>query len=282
VISIDLTRLRPGDVIFSLYPASSSLAIAAITASLFSHVMLVLYPDVWFETDGAGSGFKLIENVKAYGSLIGPCTIAVDMPYIKFDVLRFSDPLSPSQLLASINKHIAFRYPDWVEFLPLMIGLSSYPHVAERMVSAFTKERRYPTGSYCSQLVFKVLDETIGLPEFRSNGHISPGSLRRALYRKQLAERVDCRVQTASSLGDRNDQLEHKYSNLLKVTGKLRSYQYPHDSRSFDEALARTFEEMELPLDPAPFSIIDSQLRTIITRPKYFAVHDIFWPPRYR
>lgn len=282
MISIDLTKLRPGDIIFSLYPASSSLAIAAMTTSLFSHAMLVLYPDLWFETDGAGSGFKQIENVKAYGGLTGPPTIVADLPYINFDVLRLPNPPSPSQLLTSIKRHIAFRYPEPLEFLPLVVGLRSFPRLAEKLVSTLRRGKSYQTGSYCSQLVFKVLDETTVLPTFRTNGHISPGSLRRALCQQYSVARVDCRVTTTSSLGARNTQAEHGYSNLLKVTGKLRSYQYPHNRRSFDEALARTLHEMGLPLDPTLFSIMDDQLRAIITRPRYFELHDKVWPGLYR
>ena len=164
-----------------------------------------------------------------------------------------------------------------------MVGLRSFPRLAEKLVSAITKERPYQTGSYCSQLVFKVLDETIGLSTSRTSGHISPGSLRRTLYRQLSVARVDCRVKNASSLGARNSQIEHRYSNLLKVTGKLRSYQYPHNRRSFEEALAQTFQEMGLqPLDPTSFSMMDEQLRRIITRPKYFRLHGIVWPPLYR
>jgi hypothetical protein len=245
MISIDLTKLRPGDVIFSLYPASSSLAIAAMTSSLFSHAMLVLYPDVWFETDGAGSGFKRIENVQAYGGLTGPKAIVADLPYINFDILRLPKPPSSSKILGSIRNHIAFRYPEPPEFLPLMVALRSYPRLAEKLVSAITKERPYQTGSYCSQLVFKVLDETIGLSTFRTSGHISPGSLRRTLYRQHSVSRVDCRVKNASSLGARNSQLEHRYLNLLKVTVKLRSYQYPIIDDHSKRLLLRHFKRWD-------------------------------------
>lgn len=281
MISIDLTRLRPGDVIFSLYPAASSRAIAAMTGSSFSHAMLVLYPDVWFETDGAGSGFKQIENIKAYGDYPRPYEIIAELPYVKFDVLRLPNPPSLPQLLGSINEHIAFRYPSWAEFLPLMVGFNYFPRQAEALVRAITKNRSYTTGSYCSQLVFKVLDDPIGLPASRKDGHISPGSLRRALYRIPSVKKVDCSVQTAS-IRQHNAQLERQYLNLLKVTGKLRSYQYPHDRKSQEAALAQTFADMGLPLNPNSFSIMDSQLRPIISRPRYFRLHDIFWPPRYR
>ncbi len=253
-----------------------------MTMSMFSHAMLVVYPDVWFETDGAGSGFKRIENVKAYGQLTGGCTIIADLPYLKFDVLRLPNPPTSSQILTSISKHIAFRYPELFEFLPLMIGLRSFPRLAERLVGELLKKRPFGTGSYCSQLVFKILDETIGLPFGLPNGHISPGSLRRSLYRRPSITSVNCKVKNTLSLGTRNDQLEFKYANLLKVTGKLQGFQYPHNRGSFDKALAETFSEMHLPLDPALFSISADQLRTIITRPQYFGVHDVFWPTRYQ
>lgn len=281
MISIDITKLRPGDVIFSLYPAPSSLAISALTMSMFSHAMLVVYPDVWFETDGAGSGFKRIENVKAYGNLTGHCEIIAELPYLKFDVLRLDNPPTTAQILASISNHIAFRYPELVEFLPLMIGLRRFPRLAEKLVGKLVKERPFDTGSYCSQLVFKILEETIKLPINSSNGHISPGSLRRTLYKENFITTVNCKVKNTPPVAKRNQKLEHNYENLLKVTGKLKAFQYPHNRQSFDEALTETFTKMGLSLEPSHFSISAKHLRTIITCAKYFRMHDLFWASRY-
>ena len=280
--SVDLCRLRPGDVIFTLYPAASSFGTALLTRSLFSHAMIVLYPDIWFETDGAGSGFKVIEDVRAYTGDDGSCSIIADLPYIKFDVFRLPTAPPPDRILSSVARHIARRYPEPLEFLPLLVGLNRFPRFAERLVQKLGSHRAQETGSYCSQLVFKILDETVGLNTYRYNGHISPGRLRKSLIRRDGVTAIDVPTHASSATGGRDEVLEHKYSRLALVTNKLASFQYPHDRASQQAALKRTLEETGIPLDPSWVFADADALRAIITRPRYFRLHEIFWPSRYR
>jgi thiamine pyrophosphokinase len=101
--AIDLCKLRPGDVIFTSEPTSTSLFICGITGGRFSHAIIVLYPDVWFQTDGAGAGFLLIHDVHPVTTPTEQLKILAQVPGWQFSVLRPNASPLPQAILKAIG-----------------------------------------------------------------------------------------------------------------------------------------------------------------------------------
>lgn len=277
---IDLCKLRPGDVIFSRAPACVSRSIALVTGSAYSHAMIVVYPDIWFETDGAGSGFKLIEHVTCFEVRAGNYAILADLPYVRMDILRPATSVSSSRILASVQSHIALRYPDMIQFIPLFLPLRPFPKFSRGLVSLLSRKSE-DVGGYCSQMVSQILRDLFGLSVGGQDDHISPGMLRRRLLRSCGATRVGCSVVEIPDDWKRSSQLAGIYDNLLRVTSKLKAYQYPHNRASFEGALAETFKAEGIDDDPKQFSVSAPSLRSTLTKPDFFRMHEWMWSTKY-
>jgi hypothetical protein len=65
------------------------------------------------------------------------------------------------------------------------------------------------------------------------------------------------------------------------VTAKLRAYQYPQDRASFENALADTFREEGIVDDPKRYEISADLLRGILTKTRFFRMHEMIWPDKY-
>jgi hypothetical protein len=274
---IDLCKLRPGDLIFTRLPAWRSRGIALGTWSLYSHAMIVVYPDVWFETDGAGSGFKLIEDVSCFEIQTDSYAILADLPYKKLSVVRVGGSApSPDRVLEVVRDHIALAYPGWVEFIPLFLPLRPFPRIRHWLMASLSRQSEEEFGGYCSQMVSQMLRDLYGSTVGSQDDHVSPGTLRRRIL-KSGAEEVDC-FRTDNFSWKRSDRLKHVYDNLLKVTKKLKGYQYPRDRDSFEAALAETFQELGIEDDPRRFSPAVDQLKAMLTKPNFFRMHAIVWP----
>lgn len=279
---IDLCKLRPGDIVFSRAPNYISRLIACLTWSKYSHAMIVVYPDVWFETDGAGSGFKLIEDVQCFTTQIGHCAIVAHLQYVKMDVLRPNKSVTASNILQVIQHHIALKYPSPFQFIPLLLPLQCFPRAAKWLMY-FLSRGKSDAGGYCSQMISQILRGLYGLSVGGRDDHISPGMLRRRLLKSGSATNVDCSVVlSANSQGwAESISLQKSYAFLLTVTSKLREYQYPHDKVSIWRALANTFASSGIIANPKNFAISAQSLRVTLTRPQFFRMHDWFWPNKY-
>jgi hypothetical protein len=277
---LDLCKLRPGDVIFSREPAWLSRSISLLTLSAYSHAMIAVYPDIWFETSGAGSGFKLIENVNCFEVKTGKYAVLADLPYVKLDVLRLATPLLPSQILDSIHRHIALRYPSLIEFIPLFFLLRPFPALSRRLVSLLSGKSA-DVGSYCSQMISQMLRDLYGASVGGPDDHISPGTLRKRLLKSGTATKVSCFSAEPHDNWTKSDQLENIYRNLLAVTSRLRAYQCPHNRDSFWIALAATFKQQGINEDPKKYAIRAEDVRRILTTPAFFRLHEQVWLGKY-
>ena len=276
---IDLCKLRPGDVIFSREPTWLSRSIRLLTLAPCSHAMIVLYPDVWFETTGAGAGFKLIEKVECYEVGTNKYAIVTDLAGMSLEVWRPKTPPPPSQILSAIQEHITLRYPNFLQFVPLIIILRPFPRVARALVRIFSGETE-DVGGYCSQLVSRMLKQLYGIAVGGPDDHISPGMLRKRLL-KCGASKVNCLASEALQQQKKSERLAEIYASLLRVTAKLRGYQYPHDRASFEAALAETFQQLKINEEPKNFGAKTDSLRHTLTRPRFFRLHELVWPSKY-
>lgn len=277
---IDLCKLRPGDVIFSREPTCVSRVLMAATCALYSHVMIVLYPDLWFETDGAGSGFKLIETVECFETTEGKYAIHAELSRMNVDVLRPVASVSPRKILDSIRPNIALRYPNIVQFIPLLFFLWPFPKFSTGLVRRLASKPE-DAGGYCSQMVCMMLREIYGVSVGGPDDHISPGTLRRRLLKSGETTRVKCIAPTPAESWRDSPKLQSIYSNLIKVTSKLRAYQYPHRRESFTAALAETFNSEGIASNPNDYGIHVGSLRRILTNPEYFKLHECVWHKKY-
>ncbi len=277
---IDLCKLRPGDIVFSRAPARISRIIAFATGSAYSHAMIVVYPDVWFETDGAGSGFKIIEDVKCFDTMTGGHSIISDLNYTKIEILRPKSAITPNQILGELQNHIALTYPNFIQFLPLFLPIQPFPNFAKRLVSFLSKSSENG-GGYCSQMISQILRNLYGISVGGQDDHISPGMLRRRLLESACASSIDCFKYHIPETWMQSDGLDKIYRSLLKVTSKLRAYQYPHDRASFEEALASTFKELRINDEPSKFSVRPDLLRKTLTRTEFFRLHEKIWKCKY-
>jgi hypothetical protein len=280
MLRIDLCKLRPGDVIFSRAPAWTSRFIALATASPYSHAMIVVYPDVWFETDGAGSGFKIIDNIKSFDKNDGKYAIVFESSYKKIDILRPAKSIKSDKILEEIKNHIALTYPNIIQFLPLFFPLRYFPNFSGRLVSCFSAQSKNG-GGYCSQMVSQILRNLYGISLGGQHDHISPGMLRRQLLRSCSATSVDCFKREIPEAWKPSDKLDGIYRNLLTVTSKLKAYQYPHDRASFEKALGDTFKEVGIGDDPKKFEVPVERLRATLTNQKFFRMHEEIWAGKY-
>ena len=277
---IDLCKLRPGDIVFSRAPARISRFIAFATGSVYSHAMIVVYPDVWFETDGAGSGFKSIDEIACFDTMTGRYSIISDLNYRTIEILRPKLSINSDQILKEIQNHIALTYPNLIQFLPLFLPLRPFPNFAKRLVSFLSKSSEN-RGGYCSQMISQILRNLYGISVGGQDDHISPGMLRRRLLKSACATTVDCFEDHIPDSWMPYEKFDKIYGNLLTVTSKLRAYQYPQDKDSFSRALAVTFEETGIVDDPSRYSVPRDSLTKTLTNPQFFRMHENFWSARY-
>jgi len=279
-VRIDLCKLRPGDVIFSRDPTWVSRAIAVATGAPYSHAMIVVYPDVWFETDGAGSGFRIIEDAEYFEIKKDTYAILADLPCLKLDVLRPVVNPSPVRVLSAIRERIALRYPGLIEFLPLVFFLQPFPKFSRGLVRSLSPKSD-DVGGYCSQMISQILRDLYGVSVGGPDDHISPGTLRRRLIKAGAVTRVSSIASEPADTWTECKQLAMIYRDLTKVTRKLMAYQYPHREGSFHEALNDTFESMAIWDDPKRYAIRTEDLKRMLTDAKFFSVHEMVWPGKY-
>jgi hypothetical protein len=242
--------------------------------------MIVLYPDVWFETTGVGSGFKLIESVDCCKIASGKYSVVAQPAFSRFEVLRLTQPLSPNQILKSIEGHIALKYPGLVEFIPLFILFRPFPRFSSWLVKLLSHEDG-DVGGYCSQIISEILSDIYGGHAGKCANHVSPGGYRaRLLSRSDTISIVHVGAYPRANWVQ-SPQLRRIYSNLLAVTSKLKAYQYPHNREAFTKALGDTFSQMGIKHSPANYGISSIKLRQILTRPHFFRIHELIWPKIY-
>ena len=106
---VDLTKLRPGDIIFTTAFHYKSFGICAIMFGRFSHALVVVYPDVWWETDGRGAGYRVLEKPRAFSGRSGKPAFVVPFRYAAFRIIRLHMPPTANSLLASTGPNICLE-----------------------------------------------------------------------------------------------------------------------------------------------------------------------------
>lgn len=280
--NLDLTKLRPGDFIFTLGCHWRSLGIAAATGGLFSHTIVVVYPDVWFETDGRGSGYRVLRQVRAFRDSQGEAFV-VPVANLKLRVRRLkSKQPHPHDILTAIRDTIALEYPHPIEFLPLLIGFRCCPAATSNIVKIVRRWRGRRQTPYCSQLILKTMKSFIpDVVALTQEYHISPVQLYRRLGKHTNDITRD--VLWSDQLPTNDDRLLlTKFRSLTEVTERLADYQYPHNKEQWDQAIQRLFQRNCLVCNPGHYAANLHQIQSIIADPKKFKVHDHFWCKRFR
>jgi len=76
----------------------------------YSHAIIVLYPDVWFETTMGGSGFNHI-GAQAGTTTTGEPVLIADVDCFRLTVLRLAAAPAATAVLSAIAGKIALEYP---------------------------------------------------------------------------------------------------------------------------------------------------------------------------
>jgi len=146
------------------------------------------------------------------------------------------------------------------------------------------RRHRGPTaGDYCSQLIYRMLTHLIPSIATTGNGyHVTPSRLARTLrvMPGTIDRSVDVNFTGAIERWDPAEQ--RKFESLGLITEHLAVLRYPHSRAAFEEGLQTLFERHGIAADPAPFYIPQAEVQRILTKRKFFAAHDVFWPRRYR
>lgn len=278
---VDLTKLRPGDIIFTTALHYQSFGICALTFGRFSHALVVVYPDVWWETDGRGAGYRVIENPRAFMEPAGKPIFVAAFRYASFRVIRLANPPSLNALLGSIGPNICLEYPSTIEFLPLAIGFRRFPQWTAAVVRKRSARSGRPPGMYCSQLVLRTLQGILApVAALPPTDHITPSRLfsllerhgtdvtGAVLYRKHVPQHSD-------------PVLAKKFSHLTRVARRLADFQYPHSKSEWSAAIERLFQRLGISYNPAGYAPHLATLQGVLSSTRHFRLHALFWPNYY-
>jgi hypothetical protein len=237
---IDLTKLRPGDLIFTMDFHWKSFFIAGATASRLSHAVVVVYPDIWFETDGRGSGYRVYANPRAFYDVNHKETFVVPVTNLRFKARRLTSAQpNPHDIITAIRRGICLQYPLRVEFLPLAPGFRSFPAFTDRIVELGRIRAGRTASPHCSQLVLSTMQAALPMvAALTHDNHISPGRLYRRVKPHTTDVTSDVLLESPLPLND-DATLAKKFSSLAKVTERLADFQYPTQHQSQPQRLWR-------------------------------------------
>jgi hypothetical protein len=280
--AINLTKLRPGDFIFTLNNHWKSFGIAAGTFGCFSHAIVVVYPDVWFETDSRGSGYRVIQNTHAFHEN-GVRAFVAPVTNLQFKVRRLNGVTpNPHDILDALRDSIALDYPHPIEMLPVLLGFRSFPTFTSRLVNGVRRRIGRMQTPYCSQLVLQTMQKLVPqVATLTHQHHITPAQL----YRQLRPHTSDVTPETLHSRPVPSDdpKLLKLFSNLTAVTQALADFQYPHNEAQWRDAMERLLRNNNMSFDRNKIYAADlSAIQSIVADPKKFRLHDWFWPSHYQ
>ena len=257
-----------------------------MTAGCFSHVAIVIYPDLWFETNGSGSGFTSFHDLKET-CISGTTHIVSQYPPNTSDRhgsvtvrrLRNTTP-SVANILKAITPNIALEYPCLKYFLPLIAVVGETPLV-RYIIENHRRQTGAPQTPYCSQLVFRILRSLYPINSRRQDDHISPNRL----YRILTNDTTQIHTILAAD-GIKLHELHPKtLSSINTVQNLFSDFQRPHNEEAWNNNLIRIAGRNSIPPNSLPNLITASVLSTIqgiLTNPRHFRLHECFWKHRYR
>ena len=161
--------LKFGDVILSSgYEFKDYLVVKATQrrdpARRYSHAALVIYPSVWLESTGEGTGlthFRLTKSGER-GPLVQSL---IDVShYRRIDVFRMTevdlsriDPFS-DKFRKILESFVGFEYPVLDELAGTTTWLAGWPEVKRRIMAKATRKEVINPGDFCSELIVDLFD----------------------------------------------------------------------------------------------------------------------------
>lgn len=271
---LDLSLLRPGDLVFTREPSKTSRLIRFLTCGSYSHAAIIIYPDIWYETDGAGSGFRFFTE-RQETQLDGETHVVVNPRPGAMTVLRVrGKETTPLELLSAIKPSIALPYPPLIDMLPICRFLpKKMTMFIARTYHNIVGDNQTP---YCSQLIFRIICDVYGLNFKLDYDHISPRQLHSLV--QDLCDVVTTNRHIESN---RLTTLGSMNNSLNTVINHLSQYQTPHSKKDWEKAMLELEAREGLDKGELTSSYLDKEkmagLRETLTNPDHFRLHEYFW-----